>query len=169
MAKSTTKATTQTTRINGARVIIKTNASGKVTTAKALPLEWQLQAAQVLALRKMPEYGVQFLLAGDMNAAKRGATGVAQAIASGMTPGEPDLRIYGIGGRLLLIENKVGKSPLTKIQKQRHPLLAKIGHPVTVIRAVAEEDAAAQAVALVLGWLADGCGVELTTLARSSC
>lgn len=151
--KNTTRPQTQTVRLNGARVIIKTTASGKVTVKPAAVLEWQLQAAQVRALRNLPEYGKRFLLAGDMNAAKRGSIATAQALASGMTAGEPDLRIYGEGGRLLLIENKVGKASLTESQKQRHPALAKIGHPVTVIRATTEDEAAAQAVAFVQGWL----------------
>lgn len=169
MAKQpTNRATTQTTRINGARVVIKTAASGKVTVKPALPQEWELQAAQVRALRHLPEYSKRFLLAGDMNAAKRGATAQAQALASGLTPGEADLRIYGEGGRLLLIENKVGNASLTESQKVRHPALAALGHPVTVIRATTTEDAAAQAVALVRGWLVDNMAENATTLACSA-
>lgn len=153
--QSTTKrATTQTTRIGGVRKIIKTTAAGKVTVTNALPLEWELQAAQVRALRAMPEYGKQFLFAGDQNAAKRGQTATAQAKAAGMTAGEPDLRIYLEGGRLGLIENKVGRAALEPSQVTRHPALAALGHPVTVVRAVTEDDAAAQAVALVRKWLA---------------
>lgn len=151
---ATTKPSQQTVRINGVRTVIRTSASGKVTTTKALPQEWELQAAQVRALRAMPEYGKRFLLAGDMNAAKRGAKATAQAVASGMTPGEADLRIYLDGGRLRLIENKVGKASLTESQKERHPKLAALGHPVAVLRATSEHDAADQAVALVRSWLA---------------
>lgn len=148
-----TSTTTQTVRIAGVRTKLTTLA-GKVTAAPALPLEWELQAAQVRALRAMPEYAHQFLLAGDMNAERRGPKARMVATASGMTPGEPDLRIYGQGGRLLLIENKVGRAPLTDSQKQRHPALASLDHPVTVLRAVTSEDAAAQAVTLVRMWLA---------------
>lgn len=101
--------TTQTVRINGVRTLLTTR-NGKVTSTPALPLEWELQAAQVRRLRNLPEYGKQFLLAGDMNSAKRGPKAQAQAVATGMTPGEPDLRIYLIGGRLASIENKVGKA-----------------------------------------------------------
>lgn len=147
------KTTTQTVRINGVRTKITTR-NGKVTTAAALPLEWELQAAQVRRLKQMSEYGKQFLLAGDMNSAKRGPTAQAQAVATGMTSGEPDLRIYLIGGRLGLIENKVGKSRLSIAQRDRHAALAQIGHIVEVISAVNEQDAADQAVALVKGWLA---------------
>ena len=150
--KTKPKTTTQTVRINGVRTKITTKA-GKVTTKRALPLEWELQAAQVRRLRAMPEYGKQFLLAGDMNSAKRGPTAQAQAIATGMTPGEPDLRIYLIGGRLASIENKVGKGRLSPAQRDRHAALAKLGHIVEVISATSEQDAADQAVALVRVWL----------------
>jgi len=151
----TGKPTTQTTRIKGARVVIHTSASGKVTVKPALPLEWQLQAAQVRALRKLPEYGKLFLLASGMEAGKRGSTATAQAKAAGMTAGEPDLRIYLPDGKVGLIENKVGRASLEASQVARHPALAAIGHPVMVIRATTEEDAARQAVELVRGWLAE--------------
>ncbi len=88
-----TKATTQTVRINGVRTIITTR-DGKVTTKAALPLEWELQAAQVRALRRLPEYihtakdvrPGTFTLAGDQNAAKRGTKARAEALAAGLTP-----------------------------------------------------------------------------------
>jgi len=153
MPSSTKRATTQTTVIAGKRVILKTSATGKVTITAAMPLEWQLQASQVRALRNMPEYGKQFLLASGMEAGKRGSRATVEAQAAGMTAGEADLRIYLPGGRVRMIENKVGAARLEKSQRMRHPALAAIGHPVTVVRAVTEEDAAQQAVALVRGWL----------------
>lgn len=148
--------TRQTVRIGGVRTIIKTSASGKVTTRLAAPKEWELQAAQVRALKAMPEYGKRFALAGDQNAAKRGPRAQAEAIAAGLTPGEADVRIYLDGGRLRMIENKVGRAPLTDSQRVRHPLLAALGHPVEVVRATTEEEAAARAVKLVRGWLSEG-------------
>ena len=159
MPKSTTtstkpKSTTQIVRIAGVRTKLTTR-NGKVTAKPALPEEWELQAAQIRALRKMPEYGKRFLLAGDQNAAKRGPKAQVQAIAAGLTPGEADVRIYLDGGRLQMIENKVGRASLTESQVVRHPALAKLGHDVTVLRAVTTEDAAARAVALVRGWLAE--------------
>lgn len=148
------KATQQTVRIKGVRTIIRTSASGNVTTKPALPKEWELQAAQVRALRQMPEYGKQFLLAGDQNAAKRGPRAQQEAIAAGMTPGEPDVRIYLVGGQIRMIENKVGKGRLSPQQNMRHAALAKLGHHVKVVSAVTGEDAATQAVDLVRSWLA---------------
>lgn len=155
MKTNETKTTTQTTRIAGARVIIKTSAAGKVTVTPALPLEWELQSAQVRALRRLPEYGRLFLLASGMEAGKRGSRATMEAKAAGMTSGEPDLRIYLPGGRVGLIENKVGRAALEASQVARHPALAAIGHPVTVVRSVTEEDAARQAVELVRGWLGE--------------
>jgi len=146
--------TTQITRINGARVKVTTRA-GKVTTKPAPPIEWELQAAQVASLRRLPQYQRQFLLAGDMNASKRGPRAQAQAIATGMTSGEPDLRIYGEYGRLLLIENKVGQGRLSPAQKDRHAALQRLGYTVLVIRATTTTEAAERAVTAVLEWPAE--------------
>lgn len=152
MTKSTTRPTTQTVRIGGVRTIITTR-NGKVTTKAALPQEWELQAAQVRALRAMPEYSKAFLLAGDQNAARRGPKARMQAQATGMAPGEPDLRVYLPGGQLGLIENKVGNGRLSPAQVQRHADLIRLGHVVVTVRATTCEDAAAQAVNLVRRWL----------------
>lgn len=158
------KATTQTVRINGARTIIRTSAKGKVTTKPALPKEWELQAAQVRALRSMPEYARtpreagpgKFTLAGDQNSAKRGPKAQMEAVAAGLTAGEHDVRIYLAGGQIALIENKVGKGRLSPAQVDRHAILSALGFGrQAVVRAVTEQDAAAQAVKLVRGWLAD--------------
>ncbi|TPM58994.1 VRR-NUC domain-containing protein [Mesorhizobium sp. B2-2-4] len=156
-ARSNSKSTSQTVRINGARVRLVTT-NGKVTTKPAPMLEEDMQAAMATALRKMPEYGKRFLFAGDMNAERRGHKARSKAVKTGMAAGEPDMRIYGEGGRLLLVENKVGNSSLTDSQERRHPALAVIGHPVTIVRATTPEDAAALVVELVRGWL--GVGLE---------
>lgn len=147
------KRTIQTVRIAGVRTRLVTT-NGTVVARPALPLEWELQAAQVRALRALPEYGKRFLLAGDQNASKRGPRAQAEAVAAGLTPGEADVRIYLEGGQIRMIENKVGRASLTESQKHRHPALARLGHDVLVVRAVTEEDAAEQAVSLVRGWLA---------------
>lgn len=165
------KRTTQTTRINGKRVRIVTTATASSTSVKVIaagPQEWELQTAQVRALRAMPEYAKtireagpgKFTLAGDQNAAKRGPTARSQAIAAGLTSGEHDLRIYmwpvysKAGGMLGLIENKVGNAKLEPSQIVRHPLLAALGFDrQAVCRATTCEDAARQAVELVRGWL----------------
>jgi hypothetical protein len=145
----------QTTRIDGKRVVIRTSTSGKVTVADAPIKESEGQAAQVRALRSLPEYGRQFLLAGDMNSAKRGPRAQAEAAATGLTPGEADLRIYITGGALRMIENKVGKGRLSPAQVVRHASLARLGHPVEVVRFTSTHEAASKAVSLVMQWLAD--------------
>src|ERR1700744_5010959 len=94
----------KTTKLkNGTRVVRST------TTVP----EWRLQAAQVRALRAMPEFNKRFTLAGDQNAGRRGRKAAAIASATGMTPGEHDLRIFMEGGRLGLIENKAEKGRLS--------------------------------------------------------
>lgn len=151
----------QTVRIGGKRTIITTK-NGKVTTKDAPPLEWHLQAAQVRRLKNMPEYVRDaadarpgtFTLAGDMNSGRRGPTARTQALATGLAPGEHDLRIYMHGGRLGLIENKVGGGKLSNDQKTRHALLEALGFGVqAVIRANSEDEAADIAEATVRGWL----------------
>src|SRR5690606_32643649 len=87
-------------------------------------------------------------------AAKRGPRAQAIAVATGMAAGDPDLRVYLAGGKLGLIENKVGNGRLSPAQAARHAALAKLGHTVEVVRAVSADDAAAQAISLVRGWLA---------------
>lgn len=167
MARNTTSTTRQTVRINGKRTVLTTR-NGRVTAKPALPLEWELQAAQVRRLRTMPEYARTerdvkpgtFTLAADQNSAKRGPKARMQALAAGLTPGEHDVRIYMYGGRLGLIENKVGKAKLEPSQEVRHPLLAALGFTLQhVINASSEDEAADKAVAVVRGWLAanDNC------------
>lgn len=162
-ATSPTKHTTrQTVRIGGKRTILTTR-NGKVTAKPAAVLEWQLQAAAVRALRSMPEYVSDaacvkpgtFSLAGDFNAARRSMTESAKAIATGLTKGEHDLRLYLYAGRLALIEFKAANGRLAPEQRDRHALLAALGFDrQALVRAATEDDAAAQAVALVRGWLA---------------
>lgn len=157
MAKSTGK-TVQTARLNGKRVRIVTTTTKtgtKVTVTDAAPKEWEGQAAQVRRLRAMPDYGKQFLLAGDQNSAKRGPRAQMEAIAAGMTPGEADLRLYLAGGELRMIENKVGKGRLSPAQVERHAALARLGFVVEVVRFETVHEAADKAEALVRGWLAD--------------
>jgi hypothetical protein len=144
------KAIRQTTTVGGKRMVITQTRlrDGTVrTTAKpALALEVDLQAAQVTALLQHPEYGRRFILAGDMNAAKRGSKAISDALRSGMTEGEPDLRLYFDRGRLALVENKEASNDLSKAQVDRHSALAALGHHVETIYAATE----ARAVELIL-------------------
>ena len=159
--------TTQTVRINGVRIKLTTS-NGRVAAKPAAPLEHELQAAQVRALRAMPEYGKQFLFAGDQNAAKRGPRAQAIAVATGMISGEPDLRVYLVGGRICHIENKVGNGKLSTAQVARHAALAALGHTVVTLRATTPDDAAAQAVSLVRGWLAANDATKTQNIDKSA-
>lgn len=154
MAKSTTpRTTTQTVRIGGQRMRLTTR-NGKVTAKPVGELEWKLQAAAVRRLKAMPEFGKQFLLAGDQAAGKRGPKAQMQAIATGLTPGDPDLRIYLPAGRIAFIEYKTSTGRLSQAQKQRHADMTRLGHTVEVVAAATEDECAAATVRLVRGWLA---------------
>lgn len=167
------KSTTQTVRINGVRTKLTTR-NGRVTARPAPVLEWELQAAQIRALRAMPEYGGQFLLVGGMEAGKRGPRAQQQALATGLTAGHPDVTIFLPGGKCTFIENKVGNPAtgsggrLSPAQVERHAALAKLGHEVAILRATTTEDAAAQAVALVRQWLAGNCNNHVDKVNKSA-
>lgn len=152
-ARKTTARTTQTVRINGARVRLVTQ-NGKVTTIKAAPLEWELQAAAVRRLRGMDEYGRRFLLVGGMEAGRRGRNEAAKALATGLTAGHPDLTVFLLGGRCGFIEYKAANGRLSPEQTHRHAALRAIGHNVEVVKAVSEVECADATEALVRGWLA---------------
>jgi len=162
-----TRPTTQTTRINGKRVVIRTSASGKVTVKEAPVLEWVLQAAAVRALKALPNYAKDadtlnantkagrpsFTLAADMNGDYRSGNAAVKAEATGIAAGDPDLRIYLPNGVLRLIEYKGKLGRLTDSQKERHPLLEALGHPVVTVKVSTEEEAVKQSVTLVKSWL----------------
>lgn len=133
---------------------MRLTSDGRITTAKPAPeLEWRLQAAAVSALKAMPGYETLFLLAGDMNAGKRNA---AKAKSNGLTAGEPDLRIYIKGGRLLLLELKAEKTPVSADQVKRHKALTDLGFNVIVIRAADSAEMAAKVCTAVAERLACG-------------
>lgn len=150
--------------------ITRTTANGtKVVTTKLVEapvLEWKLQAAGVRRLRQMPGFlsempahGVlpadAFTLAGDFAAARRSPQEATKAKATGLTPGEHDIRLYLAGARLGLIEMKGAKTRLAPEQKDRHALLAALGFTLqAVVRASSEDEAATKVVGVVSGWLA---------------
>lgn len=116
--------------------------------------EYEIQAAAVRALRKLPEFGRQFTLAADMAAGKRGRQASVIAKATGLVPGEPDLRVYIASGRLCMIEFKAGKGRESAEQIDRIALLDTLGFTVEVLKADTEAEGAEKAVAMVKGWLA---------------
>lgn len=123
----------------------------KLESAPAL--EWRLQAAACRALKAMPEFNREFTLAGDMNSAKRGPQAQIQASATGLAPGDPDLRLYLAGGVLKLIEYKGERGRLSPAQKDRHALLKRLGFEVVTVQATTEAQCADATLNLVRAWL----------------
>lgn len=122
------------------------------TTACLIP-EWRLQAAGVTQLRRMIDMGAAFLIAGDMAAQKRSLGAIGRAKATGLEPGDPDLRVYLPKGRLGLIEYKAEDGRLSDEQVKRHARLVELGHSVAVVQASTEDEAARATVTAVNGWL----------------
>lgn len=147
------------TRTRIARRTTTTANGTRVTTTRLVPKavqEYEIQAAAVRALRGLPEFGKRFTLAADMAAGKRGMQASVIAKATGLVPGEPDLRVYLDRGRLCMIEFKAGRGRESPEQIDRIALLDTLGFIVEVLKADTAEEGAAKAVALVRGWLATG-------------
>jgi VRR-NUC domain-containing protein len=120
----------------------------KARTSRRVP-EWRLQAAIMAKLHKLEAEGWPFTSAGDQNAERRGKLAAAKAKVTGMTPGEPDIRVYLSNGRLGLIELKAKDGTLSDAQEERHERLAELGHNVVVLRAVTEKEAVDGAVKIL--------------------
>ena len=58
----------------------------------------------------------------------------SKAKVAGLEAGEPDILIYGMDSRVLLIELKKWKGPVSKVQVERHKKLAMLGHHVHVVK-----------------------------------
>lgn len=97
--------------------------------------EWRFQAEVIARLHAMEASGLPLTCAGDMNAARRTAAQQLEAKATGLTSGEPDVRVYITGGRLISIELKAKKGRLSQEQKNRHARLVALGFEVLNPRA----------------------------------
>lgn len=147
----------QTVVRNGERVTIvqRMDSMGKVKTIvnKAHTLEDDLQAEQVIELKKHPEYGKRFTFAGSLEAAKRGPVAASLAKRTGMMAGEPDLRLYieGVNGMpvLAMIENKNAGNYTSGEQRDRHELLTRIGFPVWNVKTDSVVEAARAAIGIL--------------------
>lgn len=111
--------------------------------------EWRLQAEIISAFHKLESQGWPFTCAGDMNAEKRTPAQRSKAKVTGMTAGEPDIRVYLDGGRLGLIELKPDDGVLSDDQENRHERLNELGHNVTTLWVKDKVDAVAGAVAIL--------------------
>lgn len=144
----------------------RTTANGtRVTTTKLVPRavqEYEIQAEAVRRVRQIPGYGdeagpgVTFTCAADFNAGRRSPQQAVIAKATGIKAGEEDLRFFATGGRVLLVEMKGPKTPISEEQHKRHALHRHLGFRVEVVRGKTIEQGAADVVALVQDWLAGG-------------
>jgi hypothetical protein len=92
------------------------------------------QAAAVRALKHAMADGLPIRVAGDQNAAKRGAQASSVAKLTGLANGEPDLRVFLPQGRILLFELKTEHGRLSKDQIEAHEQLRALGHSVMVVK-----------------------------------
>lgn len=76
-----------------------------------------------------------YMFSAGMEGASKGKAGGAKAKATGQQAGEPDLRYYLDGGKLVLIELKTISGKLSKIQKERISALRKLGFNVCIVYA----------------------------------
>lgn len=95
--------------------------------------EYILQAAFIAELHALEAQGAMVTCAGDMAAARRSPAQAKRDKATGLTAGEPDVRIYLPNGRLLMAELKTTKGKLSAAQIARHARLSALGHVVTVL------------------------------------
>lgn len=98
-------------------------------------LEWRYQAEVVARLHKLEADGLPLTCAGDMGAGRRSRAERQQAKVTGLTAGEPDVRVYIGGGRLLCFELKTPRGSRSKDQKARHKRLADLGFEVITVAA----------------------------------
>lgn len=109
-----------------------------------------MQAAAVKWLRRYQQAGWPIRVAGDMNSARRTLREQGIAKATGLEPGEPDVRVYLPAGRLLLIEYKRGtKGKRSQEQIDTHGQLAELGHDVVTLAPSSEDEAIELTTALV--------------------
>ncbi len=101
--------------------------------------EWRFQAEVVARLHEMESAGLPLTCAGDMAAAKRSQAERMTAKVTGLTAGEPDVRVYLAGGRLISIELKAAKGSRSAEQKARHARLNALGFEVLNPRAPTPE------------------------------
>ena len=91
--------------------------------------EHDLQVAVVQRLRRL-----DILFAGDQNGLPTSKRQAALAKMAGMTAGEPDIRIYLPGGKIVFVEMKTIRGSVSAAQLQRHRDLAELGHFVYVVK-----------------------------------
>ena len=120
------------------------------TVTDRLP-EWKLQAAIAAHLDSRIAIEHPFAYAASLEGVM-GNLNVYQtqlASATGVKRGEPDLRLYFDGGRIVFVELKHTLGKLTQSQKDRIPILRGFGHIVHIVFAETESEARDKVSAIV--------------------
>lgn len=105
--------------------------------------EWKLQAAMAAHLDSRIALDQPFAYAASLE----GVVGNLKpyqaqlAVATGVKRGEPDLRLYFAGGRIVFVEVKGDKGGLKESQRVRIPILRGLGFTVHIVRVASEEEA----------------------------
>ncbi|WP_028165463.1 hypothetical protein [Bradyrhizobium elkanii] len=115
--------------------------------------EWRYQAEVIARLHALEDAGLPITCAGDMNRAKRTRRERMEAKVTGLTAGEPDVRVYITGGFLLSFELKTPKGSRSKDQKDRHKKLIGLGFTVITIKAKTPEEIADEVERIVRSYL----------------
>jgi len=110
-------------------------------------IRWKEDDLQLAVAQFLRREGYMF--AADQNAGRRSARDGARRKALGMAAGEPDLRIYLDGGRIVFIEMKTARGQLSKSQKQRIKALRDRDHIAYVVKAETPANAVDQVVDII--------------------
>ena len=95
-------------------------------------VKWTEHELQVAVVTRLKQIGV--LYAADQNGLRTSKRQGALAKQAGMMAGEPDIRIYLPGGRIIFVEMKTTRGSVSAAQRQRHKDLADLGHIVYVVK-----------------------------------
>lgn len=98
--------------------------------------EWRLQAEIAADLDRMDQP-----FAASLEGVKLNPYQAQMAKATGMKAGEPDVRLYFDGARLVFVELKVAGGYLNPAQRERVPMLRALGFVVHVVKAATPDDA----------------------------
>lgn len=101
-------------------------------------IDWSEDRIQMYIAQKSKQGG--YLFAASLEGVHKSKQSAGKAKAMGMVAGEPDLRYYIPGGKLIFIELKNAVGKLTKSQEERIPLLQENGFQVNVVKAETPAD-----------------------------
>lgn len=111
--------------------------------------EAYLQAEQIAECERLAKLGHPFAVAAGLEGVPLTPKKRREMRQQGMAAGEPDLRFYFSGPRLILLENKAEGGTVSKAQKERHALLSGLGFDVRIARMTSPQEARAVVRALV--------------------